>query len=109
MEQVAERYPTGIVTVIWDNLNIHKAKVWEEFNQRHGGRFRFVYTPLHASWVNQIEIWFSVLARRCLKHGSFASVDELEKTVMAFIDYWNEYEAHPFRWRFRGRFTKRAA
>lgn len=61
MEAVAKRYPTGRVTVIWDNLNIHHGARWEKFNQRHGGRFRFVYTPLHASWVNQVEIWFGLL------------------------------------------------
>jgi transposase len=109
MEALARRYPTGTVTVIWDNLNIHHGKRWEQFNQHHGGRFRFVYTPLHASWVNQVEIWFGLLQRRVLKHNSFRTAAELVDAVHGFIAYWNDYEAHPFRWKFRGQFTRRAA
>ncbi len=109
MDRVAARYPTGNVTIIWDNLNIHHGPRWADFNRRHGGRFRFVYTPLHASWVNQVECWFSILARRVLKHGSFATADQLVRAVMAFVEHWNAYEAHPFRWTFRGRFKRRAA
>lgn len=103
MEQVARRYPSGPVYIIWDNLNIHHGPRWDEFNARHGGRFHFVYTPLHASWVNQIELWFSILARRVLKHASFRSAKELTARVLAFVDYWNQAEAHPFHWTFRGR------
>jgi hypothetical protein len=61
-----------------------------------------VYTPLHVSWVNQIEVWFSILARRVLKHASFRSGEELTARVLAFIKHWNEVDAHPFRWTFRG-------
>jgi hypothetical protein len=74
----------------------------------HRGRFRFLYTPLHASWVNQVEIWFAILARRVLKHGSFPTDLALGAAVIGFIGHWNRQEAHPFRWTFRGRF-KRAA
>lgn len=109
MERVAVRHPTGNVTIVWDNLNTHHGARWDAFNRRHGGRFRFVYTPIHASWVNQVEIWFGILARRVLRHGSFASADELTRSVMGFIKHWNQREAHPFRWTFRGRFKRRAA
>jgi transposase len=109
MEAVAKRYPRKRVTIVWDNLNIHSGPMWEAFNRRHGGRFRFVYTPLHASWVNQVEIWFSILARRVLRYGSFASPTELTSAVRAFITHWNAHEAHPFRWTFRGRFRRTAA
>lgn len=102
MERVALRYPNGPVYVIWDNLNIHSGPRWQVFNARHGGRFHFVYTPKHASWVNQIEIWFSLLVRRALRHASFRTVDELAARVHAFIAHWNR-NAHPFRWTFRGR------
>jgi transposase len=54
MDRVAKHYPTGPVYIIWDNLNIHHGPRWKAFNKRHGGRFHFVYTPLHASWVNQV-------------------------------------------------------
>jgi transposase len=102
MEAVAKRYPTGPIYVIWDNLNVHGGERWREFNRRHRWRFRFVHTPLHASWVNQVELWFSILHRRMLKHASFRSTDELNRTVLGFIRHWNRIEAHPFHWTFRG-------
>jgi transposase len=100
-ETLAMKYPTGPVFVVLDNLNVHKGVRWETFNARHDGRFHFVYTPLHASWINQIEIWFSILQRRVIKHGSFPTQAVLTRTVLGFIAYWNRVEAHPFRWRFR--------
>src|SRR5262249_19067748 len=63
MEAVAQRYPTGDVYVVWDNLNTHVGEQWQRFSERHGGRFHFIYTPKHASWMNQVEIWFSILHR----------------------------------------------
>jgi transposase len=104
MEEVARRYPVGKVYVVWDNLNIHydgKDERWTEFNRRHGHRFRFIYTPKHASWLNQIEIWFSILHRRVLRCGSFDSVREQAAEVRGFIRHWNHHEAHPFRWTWR--------
>jgi transposase len=102
MDTVAERYPTGPVYVIWDNLNIHHGTRWEVFSQRHGGRFHFVYTPLHASWVNQVEIWFGVLQRRVLRYSNFSSLEELESAILGFLTRWNAFEAHPWKWTFRG-------
>jgi transposase len=66
-------------------------------------RLRFVYTPKHASWLNQIEIWFSILVRRVLKRGSFASVEALRQRILEFIDYFNRTMAKPFRWTYTGR------
>jgi hypothetical protein len=112
LERVAERYPTGPVYVVWDNLNIHsdgKDERWTKFNQRHGRRFHFVHTPLHASWVNQVEIWFSILQRRVLRHGSFSGASALSEAVLGFIAHWNRVEAHPFRWTFTGRFDQPVA
>ena len=106
MEALAEKYPAGDVYVVWDNLNIHHGEAWRRFNERHGGRFHFVYTPLHASWVNQIEIWFGILQRRIIKHGNFRNPVELSERVMTFVALWNRREAHPFRWTFRGRFAQ---
>ena len=105
MEAVATRYPAGPVYIVWDNLNIHddgKPDRWTHFNERHGNRFVFVYTPTHASWVNQIEIFFSIVQRKCLRHGSFASKQELRSTLLDFIAHWNKDLAHPFRWTFTG-------
>lgn len=66
-------------------------------------RIRFVYTPRHASWLNQIEIWFSILARRALKRASFSSLEALEKRLTDFIDYFNAVLAKPFRWVYSGK------
>ncbi len=101
MEEVARRIP-GTVDVVWDNLNIHHGDRWRKFNAKHQNRFRFHYTPLHASWVNQIELWFGILQRRCLRNASFKSVEELRNTVAAFVAYWNREAKHPFRWSFTG-------
>jgi transposase len=66
-------------------------------------RIRFVFTPRHCSWMNQVELWFSVLARRVLRRGSFRSVDDLRDKVDAFITYFNAVLAKPFRWTYTGR------
>jgi transposase len=66
-------------------------------------RIRFVYTPKHTSWLNQIELWFSILARRLLKRGSFASVEDLRQRILAFIEYFNRALAKPFKWTYKGR------
>jgi transposase len=107
-EQLAREYPTGDVYIVMDNLNVHKGPAVEEFLARHGGRFHFVYTPLHASWINQVEVWFGILQRCVLRHGSFCSKRELEAAVLSFVSLWNLRRAHPFRWRFRGDFESRA-
>ena len=112
MEALARRYPTGDVHVVWDNLNIHHdgpSQRWTAFNARHGNRFHFVYTPLHASWVNQIEIWFSILQRRVIRRGSFSSGDELKWRILGFIGRHNRVDAKPFRWNFRGTSLRRRA
>jgi transposase len=65
-------------------------------------RIRFVYTPKHCSWLNQIEIWFGILARKALRHASFESLEALTERIRAFIDYFNRSMAHPFKWTYRG-------
>lgn len=106
LERLAQKYPRGPVYVIWDNLNVHTGDRWVLFNRRHGGRFHFLFTPKHASWVNQVEAWFSILQRRVIRHGSFRTRDALRRKVIGFIAHWNLVEAHPFRWRFRGEFRE---
>ena len=73
------------------------------FLQEPTHRIRFVYTPKHTSWLNQVEIWFSLLVRRRLKRASFTSVDELRERLLAFIDYFNKTMAKPFKWTYAGR------
>ena len=66
-------------------------------------RIYFVYTPRHCSWLNQVEIWFSILARRLLKRASFTSLEDLRTRVLEFIDYFNNVLGKPFRWTYTGR------
>jgi len=63
----------------------------------------FVYTPKHCSWLNQIECWFSIITRRLLnKRASFLSVEELERKIWDFIEYYNQFLKKPFQWNFKG-------
>ena len=66
-------------------------------------RIVFHYTPKHASWMNQVEIWFSILARKVLKRGNFTSIHDLKAKVLAFIDYFNRTMAKPFKWTYQGK------
>jgi hypothetical protein len=66
-------------------------------------RIVFHYTPKHASWMNQIEIWLSILVRKVIKRGNFTSIQELKRKVLAFIEYYNRTMAKPFKWTYQGK------
>jgi transposase len=66
-------------------------------------RLVFHYTPKHASWMNQVEIWFSILMRKLLKRGNFTSLEDLVAKVLAFIQYYNRTMAKPFKWTYQGK------
>jgi len=66
-------------------------------------RVRFVYVPKHTSWLNQVEIWFGVLARRVLRRGNFRSVADLREKILAYIAYYNRTRAKPYKWTYTGR------
>jgi putative transposase len=66
-------------------------------------RIQFVYVPKHTSWLNQVEIWLSILVRRVIKRGNFTSVADLKQKVLDFIAYFNRTMAKPFQWTYRGR------
>jgi len=101
MEQVAKTYPDQPVHIIWDNLNTHRAAVWVDFNKKEGGRFQFHYTPIHASWVNQIELLFGLFSRRILHNASHTSTEHLKaRTLNWFLE--RNQAPKPFKWSFRG-------
>ncbi len=72
-----------------------------EFLHDKGHRIRFVYTPKHCSWMNQIEIWFGIINRRLLKRKSYQSVQQLEESILRFIKQYN-VTANPFKWTYKG-------
>ena len=132
IEAVIETAPEAGWIFIVDQLNTHKSETLVRLVARHCGletelgikgksgilasmstraqflcsvdhRIRFVYTPKHTSWLNQIEIWFSVLVRKVLRRGNFASTAALKHRIEAFILYFNRTMAHVYKWTYKGR------
>ncbi len=95
MNEVVAAYPERELHVILDNLNTHKPKD-DRWLKRHP-RVRFHFTPTRASWLNQVEIWFSILEKQSLQGASFTSVSQLKEHIDAFIDAYNQ-NAKPFAW-----------
>ena len=75
----------------------------KEFLADRSHAISFQYTPRHCSWLNQVEIWLSILLRKVLRRGNFTSVDDLQAKVLAFIDYFNATMAKPFKWTSHGK------
>jgi transposase len=96
MNAVVADAPDREIHVILDNLSTHKPKR-DAWLARHKN-VHFHFTPTHASWLNQVEIWFSILARSTLQGASFTSVTQLRAAIDAFIDSYNQH-AVPFQWR----------
>jgi transposase len=74
-----------------------------EFLSDASHRIIFHFTPKHASWMNQVEIWLSILVRKVLKRGNFTSIEQLRAKVLAFVEYYNRTMAKPFKWTYKGK------
>ena len=130
VETMVNTDPEASFTFVCDGLNIHKSeslvrfvakscKIETELGQKGkrgilknmetraaflhdtSHRIRFVYTPKHSSWMNQIEIWFGIINRKLLKRKSYSTIEELENSIRCFIEQYN-VTAHPFRWTYAG-------
>jgi transposase len=96
LRTVGRAYPEGELHVVLDNVSTHKTpavRAWLDANPR----VTFHFTPTSASWMNQVETWFSILSRQAIRRGAFRSVRELVARIEAFIESWNA-GASPFVW-----------
>ena len=102
LDQLEAEIPAGRqVIAITDNLSTRTTAEVEQWLADHS-RWQFVFTPKHASWLNQVEIFFSILARRLLKRGAFTSEHDLAQQMLAFIETYNQ-TARPFNWTYTGK------
>ena len=85
------------IIIVCDNCTTHHGLLVQGWNECHP-RFEFHYTPVHCSWMNQVEQWFSILQRRRFTISNFKSLDVLEQEIHKFIQQWNDEDAHPFKW-----------
>jgi transposase len=85
-----------LIRVVLDNARTHKGKQVQAWLRKHP-RFVFHFLPVHCSWMNQIEQWFSILQRKRLKIADFADKQALSGRLLAFVGHWNTH-AHPFNW-----------
>jgi len=101
LRAVRRRWPHGKLVIVVDNLSIHTPPKVRAWVAAQAGRVRLEFLPVHASWLNQIELWFSVLERQCLKRASLQTFGQIASRITRFTAHWNKM-ARPFRWTFRG-------
>lgn len=102
LDQLLRWVPRGPIVIITDNISTRTgedAKAWLAAHRR----VRFVFTPKHGSWLNQVEIWFSILTSKALRHRSFESLRALDRAIYEFSRHWNRSLAGPFDWTYTGK------
>lgn len=102
LQQLVDQTPKHLhLHCIADNLAAHKTEDVEKFLRKHK-RVHLHFTPTHASWLNQVELFFSILERRLLRNGEFNSKDELARRIIEFVNAYNK-RSQPFAWTYDGR------
>ncbi len=101
LQALRSRWPRGKLIIVLDNLSIHTTPEVHTWLRAQAGKVRLEFLPLHASWLNQIEIWFSILERQALRRASDAVYRERANRIYRFARHWNRI-ARPFRWTFKG-------
>jgi transposase len=102
LELIVKTYRRGPIIIITDNVTNRRVEATKSWLRRHP-RVAFVFTPIHGSWLNQVEIWFSILTQKCLRWRSFNSGRQLAAAVYAFARRWNDVIGHPFAWTYTGK------
>lgn len=100
LRRLLREFPDKDLFVILDNGSSHRSKKTRAWAAKHK-RLHLAFTPTHASWLNQIEIWFGILTRKIVRRGIFKSREELVERLMRFIQTYNQ-DAHPFEWTYSG-------
>jgi len=102
LDHIVRFYRRGPIIIITDNISTRtgaEARAWLGCHSR----VRFVFTPKHGSWLNQVEIWFGILTRTVLRYASVDSLKALDRIVLAFTKRLNEVIGHPFAWTYTGK------
>jgi len=102
LDQILRWVRRGPLVLITDNINTRTGAAAKAWLAKHP-RVRFVFTPKHGSWLNQVEIWFGILTSKVLRHRSFKNVLDLDRAIYRFGHYWNETLAKPFEWTYSGK------
>jgi transposase len=98
LDEIDRTTPVEVTTIhlVCDNLSVHHGRQVRAWLSKHP-RFRMHFAPVHCSWMNQVEQWFSILQRKRLVAPNFRDLNDLEAKLLAFIAEWNAV-AHPFAW-----------
>lgn len=102
LDHLVRLHRRGPLIIITDNISTRTGEEAACWLARHP-RVRFVFTPTHGSWLNQVEIWFGILTRAALRHASFDGVAALTRAIYRFTRHWNDVIGHPFEWTYTGR------
>jgi transposase len=89
--------------LIVDNAGYHKKQAVVDWCAAQRPKVTLHWLPTHGSWLNQVEIWFSLVSRKCLRRASVRSTHDLRDLIHRFIKPWNTYFAHPFEWTYTGK------